>query len=321
MPSLLFQSPNRRRAKPGRPPWTLRPPTPTGRPHSARCVMRDVLPHSGDLTRSGTLNDLRHMMAWLYALPHPIKIIIASNSDSILDREWYDVNRAQTGRHGNEATWERSPNVGGPARAFSYDKVDGEAMMGAFPSTNILLTHCPPHNILDLTNKADRAWCPALATRAYLSSSHACTSSGTFTRCEAHIFICGPRRWAQYVRQRADYESRLGPDELIIEEEREQTVFVNAANHPSGPNVPREYGQLRCGWSRVLTGKYTSIIWKCLLQATLYRVYIRQHVKFNLTPRWTLGRSREIQRTRVGTQDVEHDFAHACSSYRGIRSG
>jgi hypothetical protein len=34
----------------------------------------DVLLHSGDLTRSGTLSDLRHMMAWLCALPHPIKM-------------------------------------------------------------------------------------------------------------------------------------------------------------------------------------------------------------------------------------------------------
>ncbi|KAJ7888680.1 hypothetical protein B0H14DRAFT_2213776, partial [Mycena olivaceomarginata] len=61
----------------------------------------DVLLHSGDLTRSGTLSNLRHMIAWLYALPHPIKIIITGNRDFILDREWYSIKWAQTGRHGN----------------------------------------------------------------------------------------------------------------------------------------------------------------------------------------------------------------------------
>ncbi|KAJ7753748.1 Metallo-dependent phosphatase-like protein [Mycena metata] len=55
----------------------------------------DVLLHSGDLCRRGTLRDLRRTMEWLYALPHPLKIIIAGNRDYAVDREWYDANWAQ----------------------------------------------------------------------------------------------------------------------------------------------------------------------------------------------------------------------------------
>ncbi|KAJ7484377.1 Metallo-dependent phosphatase-like protein, partial [Mycena latifolia] len=167
----------------------------------------DVLLHSGDLTRRGTLRDLRRTMDWLYALPHPIKIIIAGNRDFALDREWYDANWEQT----QPAKWEppgpifelltgpravaanivylrdeqhtfrtrpggrewtvygcpRTPNFGVHVRprAFSYEAADAEAVLPDFPDTDILLTHGPPYNILDLTNKAARPGCPALAAR------------------------------------------------------------------------------------------------------------------------------------------------------------
>ncbi|KAJ7054498.1 Metallo-dependent phosphatase-like protein [Mycena amicta] len=66
----------------------------------------DVLLHSGDLTRRGTLRDLRRTMEWLYALPHPVKIIIAGNRDFSLDREWYDKNWTKTGKPAKPAVWE-----------------------------------------------------------------------------------------------------------------------------------------------------------------------------------------------------------------------
>ncbi|KAJ7018556.1 Metallo-dependent phosphatase-like protein [Mycena alexandri] len=66
----------------------------------------DVLLHSGDLCRRGTLRDLRRTMEWLYALPHPLKIIIAGNRDYALDREWYDANWNQTIPAGKEPVWE-----------------------------------------------------------------------------------------------------------------------------------------------------------------------------------------------------------------------
>ncbi|KAJ6532766.1 Metallo-dependent phosphatase-like protein [Mycena vulgaris] len=62
--------------------------------HTRTCSVPegDVLLHTGDLTQMGTLKELKTTMDWLYALPHPIKIIIAGNHDSVIHREWYEAN-------------------------------------------------------------------------------------------------------------------------------------------------------------------------------------------------------------------------------------
>ncbi|KAJ6515426.1 Metallo-dependent phosphatase-like protein [Mycena sanguinolenta] len=244
----------------------------------------DVLLHSGDLTRSGTLSDLRQIMAWLYALPHPIKIIIGGNRDFPLDRQWYDVNWPQTGRHGNEPTWEppesifelltgpnavaanivylqdqvhkfrtrpggrewsvygspRSPDVGPPVRAFAYQDSEAEALVAAFPSTDILLTHCPPHDILDLTNRADRAGCPALAARlpALRPRLHVFGHIHEAHGAYVHLWGQGDKPSAQ---NKLQMSGNTDPDvvanqELSVEA-GEQTIFINASNYPSGPNA------------------------------------------------------------------------------------
>ncbi|KAF9222146.1 metallophosphoesterase domain-containing protein 1 [Gyrodon lividus] len=50
------------------------PPLPTG----------DVLIHSGDLTQSGTFNELCDALDWLNSQPHALKIFVAGNHDSSL---------------------------------------------------------------------------------------------------------------------------------------------------------------------------------------------------------------------------------------------
>jgi hypothetical protein len=44
----------------------------------------DVLIHAGDLTQSGSLNELTAALAWLSAQPHPHKLFIAGNHDAAL---------------------------------------------------------------------------------------------------------------------------------------------------------------------------------------------------------------------------------------------
>jgi hypothetical protein len=44
----------------------------------------DILIHSGDLTQSGSLAELRAALNWLNAQPHPNKIFIAGNHDTAL---------------------------------------------------------------------------------------------------------------------------------------------------------------------------------------------------------------------------------------------
>ena len=36
----------------------------------------DVLLHSGDLTNTGTVDDFKKTMKWLYNLPHKIKMLV-----------------------------------------------------------------------------------------------------------------------------------------------------------------------------------------------------------------------------------------------------
>lgn len=50
----------------------------------------DILIHAGDLTQSGSFQELQEVLAWLRALPHPTKIVVAGNHDLLLDLAWAD---------------------------------------------------------------------------------------------------------------------------------------------------------------------------------------------------------------------------------------
>ncbi|KAJ6491262.1 Metallo-dependent phosphatase-like protein, partial [Mycena vitilis] len=236
----------------------------------------DVLLHSGDLSRRGTFRDLRRTMEWLYTLPHPIKIIIAGNRDFALDREWYDSNWEQTGHNGKEAPPEPiselltgpravaanivylrdqqykfttrpggrewnvygsplSPNFGSRVRAFGYDASNDEAVISAFPQVDILLTHGPPFNLLDYTKRDTRAGCPALAARlpALRPRLHVFGHIHEARGAYVHVWSRPGNLGAQNASQTADTSPDIG-EEVIPE--GEQTVFVNAANWPAGPN-------------------------------------------------------------------------------------
>ncbi|KAJ6469430.1 Metallo-dependent phosphatase-like protein [Mycena sanguinolenta] len=178
--------------------------------HTKRCDVPagDVLLHSGDLTQRGSLDELKSTMEWLYALPHPVKIIMAGNHDEIVDRQWYEtkwerdshsVPRLKDGSlvpaqavfellkgpkavaanivylEGEEYRFKVRDGgkewsvYGSPLSpywgdwAFGYEKEDAEDVVSKFPKTDILLTHGPPHNILDLTINKERAGCHALS--------------------------------------------------------------------------------------------------------------------------------------------------------------
>lgn len=45
----------------------------------------DVLIHAGDLTNSGSIQDIQAQIDWLASLPHREKIIIAGNHDTYFD--------------------------------------------------------------------------------------------------------------------------------------------------------------------------------------------------------------------------------------------
>lgn len=64
----------------------------------------DVLLHSGDLTESGTLREMRTTVEWLAAMPHKTKIIIAGNHDLTLDdhNDWYNEEYSRWHLRGKE---------------------------------------------------------------------------------------------------------------------------------------------------------------------------------------------------------------------------
>jgi predicted MPP superfamily phosphohydrolase len=46
----------------------------------------DILIHAGDLTQSGSLEELEAAIAWLNSQPHLHKIVVGGNHDILLDR-------------------------------------------------------------------------------------------------------------------------------------------------------------------------------------------------------------------------------------------
>ncbi|KAJ7201585.1 Metallo-dependent phosphatase-like protein [Mycena pura] len=174
-----------------------------------------------------------------------------------------------------------SPNFGD--WAFGYEREDGAALVSKFPQTDILLTHGPPRNILDLTNRGVLAGCAALSARveelrprlhvfghiheargAYLhrwrrdrkpSAQNAIQLTG-YKRTDADA----PAKKAASPNDGDDDEEWFDVEESDVDSdlddglsfefdgdaeetapgrEDQETLFVNAANWPSGPNARR----------------------------------------------------------------------------------
>lgn len=137
----------------------------------------DILIHAGDLTQSGSLEELQTTIKWLRSQPHPHKVVIAGNHDVLLDPLCDDK------RRGQEATKERalldwgdivylhdsSTTVvcangrrlriyGNPRTprqgnwAFQYPRGE-DVWTGTVPEgVDVLITHGPPRTHLDLLN-------------------------------------------------------------------------------------------------------------------------------------------------------------------------
>jgi len=126
----------------------------------------DVLIHAGDLTNSGTLEELQATLKWLRLLPHPYKVIIGGNHDLILDilateeenpTDWsgliYLNNSSVTIRcdSGRELKIYGSPMTPRHGNGtFQYPRMQ-DIWKGLLPDDiDILVTHGPPKAHLDL---------------------------------------------------------------------------------------------------------------------------------------------------------------------------
>ncbi|KAI1201206.1 Metallo-dependent phosphatase [Nemania serpens] len=144
--------------------------------HNSQCHIPDgdVLIHAGDLTHSGSFEELQAAIAWLRQQPHPIKIAVAGNHDLLLDPSkgdesgralaarkrigWGDIIYLQDSSITVTCPNGRQLNVYGSPRsrrhgnwAFQYPRGEDVWASSVPDNTDILITHGPPRGHLDLT--------------------------------------------------------------------------------------------------------------------------------------------------------------------------
>lgn len=135
----------------------------------------DVLVHAGDFTRMGSLDDIHAFNDWLGRQPHRHKVVIAGNHDFAFERD--PAARALI-THGHylqdeEVILEGVKFWGSPWQprffdwAFNLDR--GPALRQVWAKmpadTQILITHGPPHGILDRTRRGEAVGCEDLLAR------------------------------------------------------------------------------------------------------------------------------------------------------------
>lgn len=120
----------------------------------------DVLIHAGDFTKSGKPEEICEFDDWLSTLPHPHKLVIAGNHDFLFE---------QDPEHGQEllqhATYLEDTGMTIEGREFWGSPVSPRFFNWAFnrdrgadimrhwelipDQVDVLITHTPPHQILD----------------------------------------------------------------------------------------------------------------------------------------------------------------------------
>ncbi|GBE78591.1 metallophosphoesterase domain-containing protein 1 [Sparassis latifolia] len=131
----------------------------------------DILIHAGDLTQSGTLEELSEALNWLSIQPHPHKIFIAGNHDSALaepafrdaalsahpDLIYLDKSSVSLTVRGRDLIVYGSPDT--PCHGswpFQYPRVPASqarssSVWSEMPiQTDVLITHGPPAFHLDM---------------------------------------------------------------------------------------------------------------------------------------------------------------------------
>jgi Icc-related predicted phosphoesterase len=128
----------------------------------------DVLIHAGDITKYGTLEDVRVFNQWLEQFSHPHKIVIAGNHDFCFEDHPKEASGLLT-----NATYLQDQAVeilglkfyGSPWTPeffnWAFMRRRGAEMRAVWEQiprdTDVLITHGPPQGILDLTQQGEYA--------------------------------------------------------------------------------------------------------------------------------------------------------------------
>ena len=136
----------------------------------------DVFVHAGDMCRGGDLVELRAAAAWILALPHRHKVIVAGNHDWAFAREPGASRAMFRGAHyleDTELTLDGVRFYGSPWQpafcdwAFNLPRgPELAAVWARIPhGLDVLITHGPPEGYGDRTTMTSRAGCADLRAR------------------------------------------------------------------------------------------------------------------------------------------------------------
>lgn len=140
----------------------------------------DILIHSGDALISGALPELKRFAGWFGSLPHKVKIFVAGNHDWAFQREPASARKLLPSSvvylQDSFVEIEGLKIYGSPWQPRFYDwafnLMRGAEMAERWAlipdDTDILITHGPPHGILDIVETklgTENAGCEGLRKR------------------------------------------------------------------------------------------------------------------------------------------------------------
>lgn len=147
-----------------------------GMHHSILVPPGDVLIHAGDLLARGKMDEVTEFNEWLAFQPHPHKLVIAGNHDWAFERQKDEAVKRLTNAvylEDEACTIDGVKFYGSPWQpeffnwAFNLERgkalAEKWAMIDA--DTDVLITHGPPHGILDQVQEGEHVGCEALLER------------------------------------------------------------------------------------------------------------------------------------------------------------
>ncbi|MGB1251956.1 MAG: metallophosphatase domain-containing protein [Candidatus Promineifilaceae bacterium] len=134
----------------------------------------DVLLHAGDLTFFGGITDLSDVGRWFEQLPHKHKLLVPGNHDFYCEPQ--RLSQAQAILSDVTILIDQAVEIdgvhfyGSPYQPsfhnLAFNLPRGAALVAKWalipPETDVLITHTPPHGILDWTTRREHVGCRAL---------------------------------------------------------------------------------------------------------------------------------------------------------------
>lgn len=133
----------------------------------------DLLIHAGDATMRGTLEEIVVFDAWLASLPHRHKVVVAGNHDFLFEREpalARQLLRSAVYLQDSGVELDGLELWGSPWQPWFFDWAfnlrRGAPLREKWDlipeSTDVLITHGPPHGILDRVDGGELVGCEEL---------------------------------------------------------------------------------------------------------------------------------------------------------------